>query len=316
MKDALRPRAILLLKAVYVAAVIGGLGWAVHDVSDLKRGTISLIQAPEACLFVLAWLVMACLLGRLWVLWLQWRFDVELSAREWLPLQALAWAGRYLPGKVGLLAGKLSLAQDPRLGWKAVSQSVLVEQLAFVFAGAALGAVLLATSALHALLWLPSWIVVHWEWLRLATGAGLGLGFVLAVALIERVSASAMPNRPAEYLRVAALLMLYTLPHVLIGAAFFQLLPAFSGAAASIGLLHAIAVLALAHVAGALAIFAPAGLGVRELVLATGLVSATVPVDQSLLIAAVLRLLTLIADGALLAGLASHWLWRRCARAG
>jgi hypothetical protein len=51
-------------------------------------------------------------------------------------------------------------------------------------------------------------------------------------------------------------------------------------------------------------------LGVRELVLAGGLVTV-LPFDQALLLAAVLRALTLIADGVLLALAGVVWLKRR-----
>ena len=111
-----------------------------------------------------------------------------------------------------------------------------------------------------------------------------------------------------------SLLSGYASLHVIVGLAFYALLPAISGGYSLPPAGQAIGLLAIAHVAGVLAVFAPSGLGVREAVLAVGL-SASMPFEQGLVVAALLRGATLVADAILLTGWgAAYGLWVMRAR--
>ena len=84
--------------------------------------------------------------------------------------------------------------------------------------------------------------------------------------------------------------------HVLVGISLFPLLAALlPDAAVQLGLVGVIGALALANVSGILALFAPAGLGVRELVLAF-ILAVGGDYESALVVAVFVRVLTLLAD--------------------
>lgn len=306
---ALRGRLRSCLRVAYVAAVVLAIGWALARAGVEFGAVARFLLLPEALLVVVAWVAMVFLLGLLWKAWLGWAEGVRLAPREWIPVQAMAWAGRYLPGKAGLLMGKLALARGRRLGLRALSLSVFVEQLSFVVAGTCVALLLLDPALLPDRPWLPLGIAAGW-----ALWSPLGL-FTAAAALAVAVAALArtLSCGPATAKSAKALVLLvpHALPHLLVGFGFFALACAMHPELASVGAAHVIAVLALAHVAGVLAVFAPAGIGVRELVLAAGL-GSVVSMEDALLLAAVLRALTLLADGVVvLAALLAWRAWRQ-----
>lgn len=234
---------------------------------------------------------MASTLGYAWARILRGYANVHLSLHEWLPVQGAAWAGRYLPGKIGLLAGKMTLLSTKALTLRQLMFSVLFEQIAFVVVGAA---VVLAVYPLDRseleLLGAGSLKHLHAFW-RVIAAAGLCLGLFAGFNLIaSRMSVVRKPS----FVESAVILVLYFFSHALAGLGFFFILNSMPDAAAP-EVLHVIALLAAANVVGTLAIFAPAGLGVREAVLAAGL-SPYIRWTDALALAAILRVLSLVAD--------------------
>lgn len=104
--------------------------------------------------------------------------------------------------------------------------------------------------------------------------------------------------------------ILYLLPHVLVGTAFFAVARELFPLASELSWMQAVAVLALAHVIGVAAIFAPAGIGVREFVLTMGLANV-LAFEQALALAAMRRLLSLAADALIVIMAAAPLLVRR-----
>lgn len=295
------------LRVAYVFAVVLAIGWALIR-AGVDFGPVSrFLVLPQAVLMVVAWITMVLVLGLLWKAWLGWAEGARLVAREWLPVQAMAWAGRYLPGKVGLLMGKLAMARHPRLGVRAISLSVLVEQLSFVVSGACVALLLLDPTLLADGPWMPPGIEAH-RWLWSSVGV-LAAVCVLAVAVAMCARALSCGPSGLKAAKALALLLPHALPHLLVGLGFSALASAVYPELADVALAHKVAVLALAHVAGVLAVFAPAGIGVRELVLAVGL-GGVLPMEDALLLAALLRVLTLIADGAVVALALLAWRFR------
>lgn len=280
------------LKIAYVAVVAAVLGWVLASSGPALLQSRALLSSPAPYVFIAAWIGMAAMLGALWALMLRLSLGLRLPAREWLHLQAIAWSGRYLPGKVGLLAGKASLVERDGVGWRGLGYSVLFEQAAFVASGLLVALLLLDTPGSLPDAWLPSWLATHWTPARL-TAAALGIvAFVVGSAWLQRMTGA---TRSLGASQSAGLLLLYLVPHALVGAGAFVVLAAVVPDAATLGIATIIGVLALAHAAGVLAIFAPAGLGVREAVLAAGL-SPVLPWPEALAFAALLRLLSLIGD--------------------
>ena len=308
---ALKRRWAVLARAIragYVIAVVVAVAWAIISTDFLAQGQVlGSLMRPAGWAFIAAWCVMVVMLGWLWRLWVEWRYGVTLRAAEWLHAQAMAWSGRYLPGKLGLMLGKLAVARD-RLGWRKVGRSVLVEQMAFVAAGIFTAVLLMPSYLVEGFDELPRWVVSGWPIFRPLIAAGTVCAFILGLRVLDGITTGETDEGGAHpgLGRRVVLLGLYVAPHVLVGIAFYALVLATSSGTVTPSIAHCIAILALAHVAGILAIFAPAGLGVRELVLAAGL-SPFMGFQESLLIAAALRMLTLVADSFVAGSIAITW---------
>lgn len=279
-------------KAIYLCGVIAVLGWAVVDSAAQFQHWQHLFKDSRAYVFMAAWVAMAFVLGASWALLLRWRFGVRLGIREWLPIQALAWGGRYLPGKLGLLAGKFALLGRGVLDAKRLTYSVLWEQVAFVVSAAIAAAIFLVEPIGSS----PDVLAGHWDLVRLLAGSGSVVLFLTLDTILRRM----WPGpRTSECVLGAGkrvlLLVIYLVPHLVVGIGSYPLLCALIPEAAPLGATGMIGLLALANMAGILAIFAPAGMGVREAVLGLGLMSFA-PLPSVLAFAAVLRLLTLMAD--------------------
>jgi hypothetical protein len=302
-------RARSLFKKAYIVAVIIAIAWALSGSGmDLAKAMDSLL-VPQSAVYFLAWILMVALLGLLWKAWLSHAEGVSLQAAEWIPVQAMAWAGRYLPGKIGLLMGKLALVQRHRIDMRALVLSVFVEQAGFVLAGACVALLLFSPEELGAWQWLPPEFAKAWYWWMPVAVLVVGAAMPVMAAITARTLRCS--RVASKSMQAAIFLVLHAIPHLAIGVAFYVLVIGLFPQAASFPATHFVAVLALAHVAGVLAVFAPAGFGVREVVLAQGL-RGVLSFEEALLLAAVLRVLTLLADGTILLAVAVAWRkWRR-----
>ncbi len=283
-------------RAGYVLVVGAWLVWVVvaTDFSRLAGASWSDGAAP---VFILAWLLLPIGLGLLW------RFSLGCGSRVWLPwpltarVQALAWAGRYLPGKAGMWIAKLSLVGRSGLDWRVLGHSLLVEQGVFVIAGGLLAALLLP--------W-PNRVLGHgmdsgWaEVLALAQASPVLVLSLVVIVVLTAISVLIWLGRRGG-LRLSApvwlaLLVGHGALHVVLGLGLYPLLAAvLPDAAAALGPWGTVGALAFANVAGILAVIAPAGLGVREAGLAA-LLLAWASWPDALAFAALARLLSVLAD--------------------
>lgn len=276
-------RAWRWFKMAYSVATIGVLTCAVAMAwPDLQQWQLATLTPGILASFA-GWLAMVLLLGKGWSTCLIAWSNIKLGSRQWVPMQASAWAGRYLPGKVGMLAGKMR-ACEQGASWKQVTASVVSEQLAFVATGMALAtwALPLLRPVLASILHVPHPVMI--------------VVLLLPLSLLLIMPLIAIPRLPAQRGWGARLGGWSLLAHLAAGLGFHGLLlntlPTAPPLAVSIGLLAA------AHTAGALAIFAPAGLGVREAVIASAL-APLVGWPQAIAITALQRTLVIICDAAI-----------------
>lgn len=214
-----------------------------------------------------------------------------------LHIHIVGWIGRYIPGKVAGMFGKVLLAERHGLGRAPSASAVAHEQLYFFVVGAVLAALLqLPIQPLALVLAVP---------LGLTAVSGL-LWFSLThlVSLLGRVSQHLPLASPPSFWTHLILTYAYSVPHLLVGAGFYLMLQSIG--VSEIGLLQAVGILTAAHVAGMLAFFVPAGVGAREAAL-TALLSPHLGLDQALAVAAVARLWATTCDG--IAGLYSVAFW-------
>lgn len=283
-----RRRLLSVAKWVYVLLVSGFLAWAVWQTGGQLEGWKGWVLEPAAYAFVACWMLMALVLGAAWAQVLSLYLGLRLDVSEWLPIQAAAWVGRYLPGKVGLMAGKLVLLERPELEVKPLAFSVLFEQVAFVVAGVILALVLSPPVEVFQVRWLQA---VDTAWGRWGMAVAVAAAFFLMIHVVaSRLQVVARPG----VLQGAALVSFYLFAHAVAGLGLHFILQVVLADDAP-SLAYAIGVLAAANVAGIVAVFAPAGIGVRELVLVLGL-SPFISIEEALAMSAVMRLLTVIAD--------------------
>lgn len=179
-----------------------------------------------------------------------------LAYRPAVRIWCLSNLGRYLPGKVWGVAGLAVLAQRAGVsGWAAAGSALAMQALA-VGTGASVVAV-----------FAPGFVSP----LQLVTAAVLALGAVGALMSRSLGERAARLLRPAAQLRalapgtalvVGAITLLGWLAY---GVAFWLLARGLLGEGA-LSLPAAIGVFAAGYIVGLLALFAPGGVGVRELV--------------------------------------------------
>lgn len=307
MNSSVRGWLLPALKGVFGLLAAFWLGWAFFGASEQDGTLAGGWRQMESWLFVIGWSFFPLGLAVLWRWTLVFFADVRLAASTTLTAQGLAWAGRYMPGKAGLLLGKLTIVKELSATWRELSFSVLAEQMLYVLAGFAvvalmlpLDAHMLQAAAISGLVDKALVLAAEWLWRGIAFG-----GVLFAAWLALKVAARMLSISPLRGLLPQWLLVFggHFLLQLMVGAALYplvvQMLPLAAGA---LGVTGVAAVFALANCAGILAIVAPAGLGVREAVLAVCL-SHEVGFDAALQVAVWVRVLTLVADAAF-AGLA------------
>lgn len=221
--------------------------------------------------------------------WAQ-RVPYRDATRIW----TVANLGRYVPGKIWSIAGLAVLAQRVGVaGWAAAGSALVMQAIALGTGVAVVIAV--APRAASPL------------WLALAAAAALGTVAVLAWPRgIERLGRVAgRPDlTPLSLGALAAAAAATALSWLAYGVAFWCLARGLLGPAGhALPLTTAVGVFAGGYIVGLIALFAPGGLGVREVVF-LGLLTPVLGAGGAVALAAGSRvLLTLTEIGAALAGL-------------
>lgn len=181
------------------------------------------------------------------------RIGFATAARTW----SLANLGRYLPGKVWSVAGLVLLARRAGVNAAPAAASAFVAQAVTLGAGAAVAAAVTphATS----------------PW-RLASAAVAALGTVAALSWpptarrLGRLAGATTPLAPLPALAALTSAALAAIAWLGYGAAFWLLA---RGLVSGVGLplTTATGIFAVGYMLGWLALFAPGGVGVREVVL-------------------------------------------------
>lgn len=237
------------------------------------------------------------LFARIWLFFLAQSGDVPIAIRPELYLvYAKSWLGRYIPGSVTWVVGKVVFAA--RLG---ISKSRLAVS-SFFEAMLQLLTILLTATILLLLDSRTFEFAGSWIWLLLAAAV---VGLVLVLPPVFR-SWAALAFRLIRKQQLDQSLVLPTRP-LLQGFALFLVSSLLSGLALffvalsvvpQLGFGDLLFILAASNLASAIsmvAVFAPAGIGVREAVQIAGL-SVVMPVEQALVVALSMRVVSLVWD--------------------
>lgn len=297
-----------LLLAVILACFAYAL-WHYGDTLALAH-----LRLDEGLLYlsVAGSLALTLSLGLLWMHVLQRLSPQPLPRAAALYVHLLAWLGRYTPGKLGLFLGKALLGAKLVDDGRAATASVVYENILFIASGLVLAA---------ATVGLPGLRGGDYGWaaqgaLVLALLGGLIVAPRCAFWALNRMRrwfparlASLVWEATLAERELAVLCVFYCVPHVCAGLGFYALV-CLLAPDSGMGWVAAVGVLTAAHLAGILAVFAPAGLGVREAALGAMLL-AYMPPETAVSLAVLARLTSLVADLAVFAVVAVGTLYAR-----
>lgn len=302
MKPPTRPW-VRFLRLAFLVLVGGWLVWVLIGLDYSTPAAGNLWLAPPTWIFALGWLALPIGLGLLWMWSLRVSAGVRLPIGSVMATQGLAWGGRYLPGKAGMLLAKLALAGRHGAGIRSLSQSVVVEQWFFLFAGAMVAAAMMP------------WIVVLTEVVpqefrgdvisTFVDSPNRVLFQVVVIAILVGLAIVALwlagrlfGHRLAwsQWKLWVVIFLGHLALHMAVGLSLYPLVALLAPDSADmLGVTGIIAAFAFANIAGILAVFAPAGLGVRDGALALFLAIGIDPA-AALSVAAFVRLITVIVD--------------------
>jgi len=242
---------------------------------------------------------LAVLLGFLWCWILGLVSGQRVRLRPLFYAHFVSWLARYVPGKIGQVVGKIVLGENIGFRRGDLIASVLYENAFFVGSGISTALLCLGPASLRRIL-SPAlserWIMV----LALALIAGLLLiSYLLPVFMRRFLRGRGSIGRAIPAKSVLILFISYHFAHLVAGVGFYFLLTLLVPQT-GVPLVDAIGILTAAHIVGVLAFIVPAGLGVRESILALLLVSY-MPMDQAVLISLITRLWSTVADSYVLA---------------
>ncbi len=301
------------VKSLLLAVILACFAYALWHYRDTLA--LANLRFDEGLLYlsVAGSLALTVSLGLLWMHVLQRLSPQPLPRKAVLYVHLVAWLGRYTPGKLGLFLGKALLGGKLVGDGRAAAASVVYENILFIASGMVLAA---------ATVGLPGLRDGGSDWL---TEAALVLA-VLAGLIAAPRCAFWVLNRARRWFparlkalaweatlderELAVLCVFYCVPHVCAGLGFYALV-CLLAPGSGVGWVAAIGVLTAAHLAGILAVFAPAGLGVREAALGA-LLLAYMPPETAVSLAVLARLTSLVADLAVFAVVAVGTLYARC----
>ena len=291
------------MRSVFAVLIAAWLVWLLFNADfDSAAGFFDL-WSWQLGLFATVWFFLPLALLFFWKWSLSFSAGLHLPWSECLKTQSIAWAGRYLPGKAGFWFAKVSVESSEASAVRRFSHAVLAEQALFVSAGLLIVVALLPWnfgSLTTRTLFPISAFHEYWSFLLGSAGLRVALVALLIVCTISFIALLArLLNSNVEFFDWKRWLLLLTghcSLHTFLGLSLFPLIVLIAPDSAAVyGWTGVVAVLALANIAGILAFFAPAGLGVREFVIAFCFANQ-LGIESALQIAAFLRLVTFISD--------------------
>lgn len=253
------------------------------------------------------WLGVATILGlgtrfwfaRIWIYFLN-RSGAKIdkgTRSELYEVYAKSWLGRYIPGSVAWVAGKIYFASKLGIGKARLAISSFVEAVLQIVT------VLLTASLLLVFDPRSYQVAGNWMWLLVAV-AIMGLIAVIPAVLKTYASKAYELVRKAELDQqlipnnrtLASGVGMFLVSSLLSGLAFYFVAQAVS---TELGIEHFLFVLAASNLASAIsmvAVFAPAGVGVREAIQITALLFV-MPAEQALAATILMRVASIAWDG-------------------
>lgn len=267
------------------------LTWCVYVLVSTGTAWLKADVVLPALLFFAAWLILAHGMGTAWIASLEALSGQTVNRAAAYRIHALAWLGRYIPGKVANILPKITAGPELKLTHQTMLAGSLVEQLGFVATG------LLVGLALIPVLWLRqlnTYDIARWQILALLA-LMLVLIVLAATAIVRNRQVSAVSLGSSAWIKPAAI---YIGLHLLLGIAALPLITTIDSALQDFGAQEAISAIALSNVSGTLFLIAPAGLGAREAAFAfLAHLGGNGSLEALTQAAAAMRVISMTADG-------------------
>ncbi|MCK4694331.1 MAG: flippase-like domain-containing protein, partial [Candidatus Cloacimonetes bacterium] len=238
--------------------------------------------------------------GAFWNLLLRDLNYKKLSFHEGFKIQAQAWFGKYLPGKAGVIGIKLYIGKEKGIDSTTIGISTIYENVFQIIAAFSVSVPILFYYSLKELGENP----FLYQILPLLLIVGL-LIFIhprvffyftnLGLRLIKK-----QPISKKYFItsgQIVKYVILYSIGMITTGIAFFLFIRSITPLSIEY-LIPTIGIFNFAGIIGLLAIFVPAGLGVREGIIVL-LLQAYMPLEIVIFISILSRLWTTVADGIL-----------------
>jgi uncharacterized membrane protein YbhN (UPF0104 family) len=261
---------------------------------DDLRGMRKNIPWGNAVLAIMITISGYFIFGSLWSL-----FQYEFTGRrmrlvEGYRISAIAWMGRYIPGRIWAIGGKTYLSTKDGTSYAQVGIAVVVETLWFEVSGIVL-AVLLLPFCRGMESFTPQFILVS---LLIIAAAVTGIHPSIFRPVVNRILAILHQPAMLRSPRYSRLLM-FMVAHMGIFAIWSIGLMVFVRPLASVGWAYLptiIAIYSVSWVAGFFSIITPAGLGVRDSLLAIGLEQIIPSSSVVIIVVVASRLMSTLAE--------------------
>lgn len=282
------------INIIFILAVLT-FGIAYTKSLEWERLSTIAINLGYLALSVFVGVLYLCLATYIWIRML-WRLNPEVKPSwDLYAVYAKSWMGRYIPGKVVWIAGKIHFASNYGIPASQLGITSLLEagvQMATQLVISLI--IVLVDGNFHVL---PDSI----RWLVLTAIIGMIVALIppifnsvlsLGLRLLRRRTDN---NIKVTWMALGEMAGLYSLGYLLLGATYFLTLKAIIPDLDSGLIAFTTAGISIAGTLGILALFAPSGLGVREGFIVVFL-AMVMPVELAVVAAVVLRFSALFVD--------------------
>lgn len=302
-------KAMKWLKPVFVAVVLFFLARYFYQNYEAIKALDIRLDVPVFALSMIAYVVYKLTLA--WLFHYITRLDrCDIPLGEAIPAYLYSILGKYIPGKVFMLAARFPSYERRQRRLSDVSVCFLIEN----------GCTLLGAAFLFllSLLFFPNGLLQRYQ---LVVAVLIALFFLClnpriinwVLLLFSRLfKRKNIVSIPMTYPQMLKLVGLFILNWLIVGVGFYALICSIYPIPLS-QLLYAGGIFALSSIIGILALFAPSGIGVREGIMILGL-TLIMPHEYAVIISVVSRLWATVSE-LLLIGCAAIWIRVRKSKA-
>lgn len=296
MKKKINKNTVLrIIQAIFGAAAVFFIVWYfIKNKDDFAK-----IQGLDPVIFVvsaLLFMIYTVLLASLWH-YLTVINGCSVKYEKAVTSYLLSIPGKYIPGKVFMLAARLTYYKEDNAPLSKVTVCFFLENICTLLGAAMLFIV--------SLLFFPNDLLENYRW------AVIGLIVVFFVCIHPAVINFALGllgklfkkdlKIPMKYPQMLKAVLLFICNCLVAGAGFFMLARSVYPDIGAEHLLYCAGVWGISTIMGILAIFAPSGIGVKEGIMVWGL-SLIMPTEYAVLISVAARLWQTVCEIILVAG--------------